>query len=315
MASVTGSGSRVAFFGHGNGGRNVNVDLTTNGGGDQPPPMPGKFNIEVFTITPGTVAGGYQASAFIPGATLVDNNVVSNIGQTNVTEELLTGSFKLVDETGHEAIQIVGSAGGGDSMSVVGSTGDTIIGSSVAGTQQLVDASGRNHLTDPGPETILGGDAPVTVLAGVGDSIVGGSGDMLIKGGSNDTIAVGSGAITIQGGVGDSIIPGTGGIVSIRGGHGHLGDGPGEHEHDGPGDDPLADTVGTTFVDRGQGASTVVGFNSLTDDIQSAASVDPDGRFLGSSHATAVGTTVSFTDGSTMFLAGVTDAAAIHFIK
>lgn len=315
MASVTGSGSRLAFFGHGNGGGNVNIDLTTNGGGNQPPPMPGQLNIEVFTAAPGTVAGGYQASALIPGATLLDNNVVSNIGQTNLTEELLTGSFKLVDETGHEAIQIVGSAGGGDSMSVVGSTGDTIIGSSVGGTRQLVDASGRNHLTDPGPQTILGADAPMTVLAGVGDSIVGGSGDMLIKGGANDTIAVGSGDITIRGGVGDSIIPGPGGIVSVHGGHGHFGNGPEGHGHDGPGDDRIADTVGTSFVDRGHGASTVVGFNSVSDDIQSASSVDPDGRFLGSSHATAAGTTVNFVDGSTMFLAGVSDAAAIHFVK
>jgi hypothetical protein len=306
MASVSGSGSRLAFFLHGNGGGNVNLDLTTDGSGTRPQPVQGKLNIEIFTTAPGTVAGGYQGSAFIPGATLVNNYIVSNVGQTGVTEALLTGSYKVVDETGNEAIQIIGSSNGGDSMTVVGSAGDTIIGSAIAGAQQLVDASGKNPLADPGPQTILGGSGPMTVLAGVGDSIVGGSGDMLISGGANDTIIGGSGAMTVQGGVDDSIVAGTGEIISVHGGHGHFG-----HRQDGPDND----TAGITLLDRGHGSSTVTGFNTLTDDIQSATAVGDDGQFLGTSHSTAAGTTLNFVDGSTMVLAGVTDPSKIDFTK
>jgi hypothetical protein len=313
MASVTGSGSQLAFFGHGKSGANVNIDLTSNGAGTQPPPIQGKLNIEVFTSAPGTVAGGYQGSAFIPGATLVDNNVVSNVGQTNVTEELLSGSYSVVDETGHEAIAIIGSAAGGDKMSVVGSIGDTVTGSTIAGTQQLIDATGKNDLTVGGPETIFGGAGPTTVLAGAGDSIVGGSGDMLVKGGSHDTIVGGSGATTIQGGAQDSIVAGTGGIISVHGGKGH------EEEdkkgHGGAGDNTVTGTEGITFVDHGHRASTVTGFSTQTDAIQSATSVNPSGTFLGTSHSSSAGTTLSFNDGSTMFLAGVADPNKIHFTR
>jgi hypothetical protein len=343
MASVKGSGSELAFFGHGKSGANVNIDLTTNGQGTQPAPIKGKLNIEVFTQTPGPVAPGYDGAVYVPDATLLSNNVVSNLGQQNVTEELLSGTYTVVDQTGHEAIQIVGSASGGDSFTVVGSAGDTIFASSIAGTQQEIDADNKHTIA--GPETIFGGAGPTTVDAGIGDSIVGGSGNMSIDGGQNDTIIGGSGAITISGSSNDSIVPGSGGIISVHGhGHGYGdgdGDGDGGHDHDGgdamttvggatvananggdysaaagTGAYTPADTVaGVTFMDPGHGASTVTGFDTATDSIQSATSVDANGTFLGTSAAKAQGTLVTFLDGSTLLLAGVTQVDQIHFIK
>lgn len=316
MASV-GGGSQISFFGHGKSGTNVNVALTTDGSGTLPPPEHGKLNIEVFTTSPGTVAPGYDGAALVTGATLIDNNTVSNVGQQNVTEELLSGSLRMVDETGNEAIRIIGAASGGDHMTVVGSAGDTIAGSTVTGTSQQIDASNKNKTTIAGPETVIGGAGPTTVLAGAGDSIVGGSGDMLIRGGNHDTILGGSGATTIQGGVGDSIVAGSGGIISVRGhgdGNGHDDDGgDGGSGHGMASGDTIAGTGGVTFLEHGQGASTVTGFNTDFDSIQSATSVGASGDFLGTSKAAAAGTTLTFLDGSTMLLAGVGDVSQIKF--
>src|ERR1044071_785075 len=105
MVSV-GGGSQLSIYGHGKSGANVNIDLTTNGAGTQPAPVNGKLNVEVFTASAGPLAPGYDGSILVPGATLIDNNTVSNVGQLNVTEVLLTGSFTVVDETGHESISI-----------------------------------------------------------------------------------------------------------------------------------------------------------------------------------------------------------------
>ena len=332
MASIRGSGSQLLFFDH---GRGVNLDLTTNGQGTQPAPEPGKLNVEVFTSTPGTLAPGYQASVLIPDATLLNNNIVSNIGQQNVTEELLSGSFGVVDQTGHEAIEIIGSATGGDSMTVVGSAGDTIIGSTIAGNQQLIDANGLSCLTDPGPETIFGGAGQTTVLAGHDDSVIGGSGSMLVRGGSDDTIVGGSGPTTVAGGEHDSIVGGSGNMLvrggfddTIVGGSGAItvasshndsivaGSGGiiSVHGHGDP-FDTLSGNGSATFLDPGHGASTVMGFNELTDTIQATSSVSPSGQFVGTSTSTPTGTTLMFADGATMFLAGVSDISQIHFIK
>jgi hypothetical protein len=247
----------------------------------------------------------------ITGAVLVDNNTVSNVGQQNVTETLLSGSFTMVDETGNEAILIQGSASGGDSMTVVGSAGDTIIGSTIAGTAQLIDVSNKDKNSIAGSETVIGGAGPTTVLAGMGDSIVGGSGDMLISGGSRDTIVGGSGAITIQGGVDDSIVAGSGGIISVHG-HGGPGHGHGQGFSNG---DTIAGTEGLTFLDPGTGASTVTGFSTDLDSIRSSTSVSPANTFLGSSTSSSSGTTLTFVDGSTMFLAGVAGVNDIKFTR
>ena len=266
---------------------------------------------------------------------------LANVGQTDAAEVvLLSGSFRVVDETGNQSISIEGSAAGGDSMTVVGSAGDSIFGSANEGTSQLIDVSNKNKNTIDGSETVIAGAGATTVVAGFGDYIVGGSGDLLVIGGDNDTIIGGSGSITIRGGTDDSIVPGSGGIVSVQG-HGGMGHGKGG----GHGKADAADTVGatastvassdwtasalqgageatifgargTTFVDdAGQGPSTVFGFDTKTDFIQSATSVSAGDAFLGTSSSTAEGTALTFVDGSTMFLVGVTDPALIKFTQ
>src|SRR5436190_22921580 len=124
MASV--SGSKLAFFAPGFTGDKVNVVLTSNGT-SVGPTVAGSFNIEVFTSTVGALAPGFQGSAFVQGAVSLTNNVIQ-AATLGSTEQLLSGNYILIDQTGSEAIQIVGSGAGGTSQTVVGSAGDAITG-------------------------------------------------------------------------------------------------------------------------------------------------------------------------------------------
>src|SRR5215208_1655932 len=274
MASV--GGSQLSIFFHGNSEGNVNLVLTTDGSGDLPDPHKGKLDIEVFTVAPGPVEPGYDGAIFVPGATLVDKNTVTNVGQSSATEVLLSGSFRVVDETGNQSISIQGSAAGGDSMTVVGSAGDTITGSTIAGTSQLIDVSNKDKNSIDGSETVIGGAGATTVLAGFGDSIVGGAGDMLVVGGEDSTIVGGSGSITLRGGDDNTIVPGSGGIVSVEGhggGHGHgagqgddKGGGHGKGADDSVGGGPatVATSDLTMATDQGAGDATIVGTGGTT---------------------------------------------------
>ncbi len=86
MASVT--GSRLAFFGDGVNANNINVVLTTDGSDVAGKAIAGDLNIEVFTSTPGALASGFQASAFVQGAQILSNNAIQ-AGSPTSTEELL----------------------------------------------------------------------------------------------------------------------------------------------------------------------------------------------------------------------------------
>src|SRR5437773_6389971 len=140
MASV--SGSKLAFFAPGFTGSQINVVLTPDGTGALPT-VAGAFNIEVFTSVAGSLAPGFQGSAFVQGAVSLTNNVIQ-AATLGSTEQLLSGNYILIDQTGSETIQIVGSGAGGTSQTVIGSAGDAITGSSNAANTQLIDASGSN---------------------------------------------------------------------------------------------------------------------------------------------------------------------------
>ena len=255
MASVT--GSRLAFF-DGVGSKTVNVVLTTDGSGVLPT-LAGAFNLEVFTAAPPlgtTLAPGFDGSAFIQGAIPVSGTTNEvQAGTPTSTEQLLDGSYLMVDQFGGENIQIIGSGGGGSSMTVRGSSGDTIIGSSIAGNSQLIDASGAYAALVPGglavgPVTVFGGAGPTTVWAGSNDSIVGGSGPMTVAGdGTNNPSGVANASnVTIKGGSGSLTTFNLGKAFSVVG-----------------------STAGTTFINDayggggggtlvgGAGASTIIG--------------------------------------------------------
>src|SRR5687768_4701745 len=106
MAAVT--GSQLSFFAHGLGSTFINIELTADG--TDAVPVDGKFNIEVFTSTAGPLGAGFQASALLQGATLVDNNTVMVGSPLTQPKQLLAGAYAVVDETGNADIRVVGGA-------------------------------------------------------------------------------------------------------------------------------------------------------------------------------------------------------------
>jgi len=198
MASV--SGSKLSFFAPGLDASAVNIVLTPDGTGAVP--VAGKFNIEVFTSTSATnLDAGFQAGAVLQGATLVTGttNTVQVGALISIQEQLLAGTYTVVDETGNEDIQILGAGAAPFSqITVVGSAGDTITGSAIASNTQVIDASGANPLTKAGAMTVFGGAGNTTVVAGSNDKILGGLGKFEVNGnaGDNNSIVGGAGTLT-----------------------------------------------------------------------------------------------------------------------
>jgi hypothetical protein len=234
MASV--SGSKLAFFAPGVTGDKVNVVLTSDGT-NVGPTVAGSFNIEVFTSTAGALAPGFQGSAFVQGAVSLTNNLIQ-AATLSSTEQLLSGNYIVIDQTGSEAIQIVGSGAGGNSLTVVGSAGDTVTGSAVATNTQLIDASGVNPSAVKGAVTVTGGAGNTTVWAGTGDKITGGAGAMTVAGNGEASLG---GAINVK------VTGAAGNLTMFNLGHG---------------DSVTGSTSGWTFVDDNYpngGGNTIVG--------------------------------------------------------
>jgi hypothetical protein len=230
MASVAG-GSKLAFFATNTAAPLIGLALTD--GTTVPVPVAGAtFNIEVFTASPSggfSLAPGFQGSAFIQGATAIagDNNEII-AGSATATEQLLAGSFEVLDHaagqsSGGELIQIIGNAASATNPSnftVIGSAGDTITGSSIATNIQTIEANPNADVVT-GPITIVGGAGQTNAVAGLSDSIVGGAGAILVDshpasaGGSGgaDTIVGGSGNMTVWGAGGDSVLGGSGALL------------------------------------------------------------------------------------------------------
>jgi len=188
-------------------------------------------------------------------------------------------------------------------------------GPSGAGTTLIDDtygAGGGSSITGGNGTAIgAGGLAVNTVIIGApGDTIAGGSGTTYIDAilGSQ-SITGGSGAAMVQAAAGDTVAGGTGTLqvfldsdqatttVNLGAGHG-------------------AATLADLSVAGGKGSAiSVSGFATATDIIASPSSVSSTNTFLGTSSSIGGNTTLTFVDGSTMFLAGVASAGAIKFTQ
>jgi len=142
----------------------------------------------------GGLGAGFDASALVQGAVKVAGTNNEIVAGTR-SEQLLAGNYLVVDRTGGETIQMAG----GGALSVSGSAGDTITGSGVSGSQQLMDLSGANPIVRPGAMTAIGGAGAGVVWAGNGDVISGGTGPMLVAGNSANNMK-------ITGGAGDFVV-------------------------------------------------------------------------------------------------------------
>jgi hypothetical protein len=139
-----------------------------------------------------------------------------------------------------------------------------------------------------GNDTIVAGSGPMTVFGGGGDSITGGSGALLVDINSQDRVHGKSPSIAGSGSEMIDLTASSGAAtlrdVSVAGGSGDAA------------------------------ATTVMGFSDA-EVIASKTSVSHAGEFLGTSSVSGGSTILTFTDGSTMTLAGITDLSQVHFTR
>jgi hypothetical protein len=238
---------------------------------------------------------------------------------------------------------VSGGTVGGGAMLVVGNISDTIsAGLSSAptvwgGTADSVSGGSPATLefTDPVGEvnTVAGGSGGLYAFnLGTGDSIVGGSGgtvsgtsfsneidDSYDSAKGSNTLVGGSGSSFIIAGPNDSVAAGSGSLLAdIRDYLGTTNTVTVDLSNQGSSGATLRDDRSVTVpsVPNPTGANaSVVGFSTATDNIASATDVDGGGTFHGTSVVQNGGTLLTFTDGTTMFLSGVTNPGSIKFIQ
>ncbi|HEV8679531.1 MAG TPA: hypothetical protein VGQ90_09170 [Stellaceae bacterium] len=280
--------------------------------------------------------------------------VIGSSGDT-ITGGDATHGRQLIDLTGSNSEVIsgpmtaIGGAGAllveaGTNDSIVGGTGDMVVfgtGSLGEGVLHgeargtLLTGAGGGHgsasddlLADTitgAADTIVGGSGAMTVFGGTGDSITGGTGSLVVEGGvTESTIQAGAGGTTVAGGDGDVISDSVSGTLlvdiysqsKVHGGSPSITGSGSETINLSAGDGVT--TLRDIDVANGTGslaATTVTGFSTDTDVIASKTSVSPSGEFLGTSTTSGGNTILTFTDGSTMTLAGITDISQVTFTK
>ena len=171
----------------------------------------GAFNIEVFTNpTVNGVPGpelGFQASLVDPGGTL-ENGFLTGTGL-----RLGSGALLVVDS-------VTGAAGQGPAMITLGNSNQTVVG---ATGDTLVGGSGAQVLSALlGGETVIGGGGDESIWGGAKDSILAGTGaDQIVVTGPGTTVVAGmSGSATIAAAAQDTILalPGSGQLVVVAAG-------------------------------------------------------------------------------------------------
>ncbi len=228
-----------------------------------------------------------------------------------------------------------GSSRGGEDRDMTprgpgGETDDGRFANTVGGAADHPRGGGHGRMDDvngsgiASGDTILGAQGPMTVLGGTGDSIAGQTGSLFVAGVTGSTVTAGAGGTTVMGGDGDTINGAAGGtlLVDIESRSKIHGNSP---SMAGSGSETVdlgashgATTLQDLSVPGGTGslaATTVTGFSTMTDRIESRTSVRPSGDFIGTSSTTAQGTVLNFLDGSTMLLAGVFNINDVKFTR
>lgn len=268
-----------------------------------PPPVPGSFNLEVWTgpasRVPHSPAPGYAGLA-----------VVSDGGHKL---SLISGNFAVSDNgTGSDTLNALGDhdtitgGGAGVQLDIYGDN-DVAKG---GGGNDTINVFGRDDVVTGGggtdyikvignDDTINGGDGRDAIVAvGSGDSIAGGGGaDTITSLGNDNTIVAGSGADTINAiGWGDAITAGQQGshstaLVNLLGGSDTFVDGP------------------NTYSD------TVVGFSQSAGDRIHLTGSDTAASAL--AHSTQINggsdTLITLNDGSTILLKGISHISGNFF--
>jgi len=281
-----------------------------------------------------TVIG--SAGDTITGGDATHGNQVIDLTGTN--SEVIAGPMTAIGGAGTLLVEA------GTADSIVGGTGEMIVFGSgslsegvlhgEAGSMLLPNAGGGHGnasddlLADTitgSADTIVGGAGAMTVFGGTNDSIIGGTGSLVVEGGvTESTISAGAGGTTVLGGDGNVISDSADGTLlveiysqsKVHGGSPSISGSGSETINLSAGDGVT--TLRDIDVANGTGSlaeTTVTGFSTTTDVIASQTSVSPSGEFLGTSTISGGNTILTFTDGSTMTLAGITDISQVTFTR
>jgi Ca2+-binding RTX toxin-like protein len=330
MMTTSPTGSSFDFFLP----TNASLNLVYTASGTNPPPaVPGYYNFDVVT-SPSDAS--YPLPAGYQGLALLSTGGGSSL-------DVLYGNIGIVDTGSSDTIALgVGNdtVGGARGDTITGGTGDDFI-DATAGNQSITAGSGGNDTIWGGAgDTISGGNgANVTIGGAQGDTITGGAattfidgsagnqsitggsagnetiwggaGDTITGGGANDTIG-GVKGDTITGGSGNAFIDGSAGYQTITAGSGNdtIWGGPLDIIMGGSGHALIGLGSGSEEVgDNGisGGADTVVGFNQAGGDriFFPNESFAAFSSIIGAATVANGNTTITFADGSTMTLAGV----------
>jgi Ca2+-binding RTX toxin-like protein len=312
---IDGSQGNQAIIGGTAGNETIwgGVGDTINGGGAATEAIGGTHG---DTITGGTGAefiDGSQGNQVITGGNGGNETVWGGAGDTingggDATETIGGGQYDTITGgTGTERVdgwlghQLIIGGSAGDEM-LIGAHTDTVDGGSggnefidgTAGGQQITGGSGGNETIWGGAgDTIGGGGNANETIGGVAwDTITGGSGTEFIDGSEgHQSITAGSGNDTIWGGTSDTITGASG--QAIIG----LGSGP--------------EFIGANFV--GGGMDTVAGFNLAGGDRVILSSDSSIPSVLATAASGNGGTTITFGNGSTLTLAGITHIDSSFF--
>lgn len=253
---------------------NQTVNVVETSGGRLPPPVPGEFNLEVWTgnpaDTPSQPARGYQGLAVLSDG--------------NETINLVSGAFAVAD------------AGSGQDSIIASGTNETISGGTanvtltLAGNNDVANAGGNDTITASGDfDTINGGGNDLIAVWGNDDVVNAGTG--------NDTILVFGQHDTINGGVGNRRTDVFGSHDSVGGGTGNAAVGVfGDHNTvaGGVGNETIAVFGDSDLINTGTGIDSITVFGR-NDTVEAGNGGPSEAQItVGGSHFT-------FTEGPGLF--------------
>jgi glycerophosphoryl diester phosphodiesterase len=269
-----------------------------------------------------SVPDGQQATVTI-NYTATDNDGAHSDGQFVLT---IDGLHPMTGTSGGDVMSDTAGADhmmAGDGSDIIFSyTGNDVIDAGAGNDTVMLQAGDKVVNGGDGNDTINGGSGN-SVLNGDGgnDTIIGGAGNETINGGDgNDTLMSGAGNNTVSGGEGNDNLFGGAGSSTLKGDAGNdtINGGLGNERIDGgAGNDSLLGGGGSdTFVFKtGYGHDTVYDFQAQGtghDVIELDHNVFANFDALmasGAVHDAAGGVDITYQDGSTLTLSGVTKAS------
>jgi hypothetical protein len=277
----------------------------------------GAGNLTTFNFGTGnSVTGSTSGFTFVGDGYGGSANTIGGGASSGPGTDAGGGSFTQGTEIIAGSKDVINGGSGTMLVNALGASGVTVTGGSGAATVwggkggAVTGGPGALQFNDGVGTKVTGGAGALNAFQlGAGNTIGGGSSTNVINdaygAGGTSLLIAGIGSSTIFGGSGDTIQGGTGALEARI----LQGFGP-ETVNLGSGVSGVRDVVS---VGGGGTAATVVGFANNTGNVIESATNVTGTTFTGTSSVVGGNTLLTFTDGNTMLIAGVTSVGAIKF--